>query len=313
MKIPKQVWFVLAALALSQLMCSFSTALETYVYAYEDVNRNGIQDRGEPFIAGAQVSVDGTSPLTTNAGGWVVHRQVTSSPTECEQISNAKNVVVVSVPEGYEFTKSYITDFHCHTTYGMFSEEEDFRIALFGLIPATTVTGTAQPDSAASTVEESPQPTEPPVVTSTNVPALSITASASPSSYKGTGTKVEFSYTFTNTGNVPLEGPFTLTDLYSDLASVKCSEYLSTAKLDPGKSITCTGTHVTNDTDVQLGFLGNVITVEVQYTDPQTNAVTKVTASANAASVYVAPPQKPEEPPAPTEPPVEVSPDAPPE
>ena len=69
-------------------------------------------------------------------------------------------------------------------------------------------------------------------------PALTLAKSADPASYSG-GREVTYTYTLTNSGDVPLSGPFTITD--SRILSVSCP---STAELAPGASLQCSATYL---------------------------------------------------------------------
>lgn len=86
-------------------------------------------------------------------------------------------------------------------------------------------------------------------------PSLSLAKTASPLTYTAIGNVVSYSYLLTNTGNVSLTGPFTVTD---DQSAVTCP---STASLPPlpgtGASITCTSTHVIDQSDMTMGSVTN--------------------------------------------------------
>ena len=87
-------------------------------------------------------------------------------------------------------------------------------------------------------------------------PALTLVKSATPTSYDHVGQVISYSYLVTNTGNVTLPGPFSVTD--NKLPTVTCP---ATASLAPGASITCTASHTVIQADLDTGAIVNVASV----------------------------------------------------
>jgi uncharacterized repeat protein (TIGR01451 family) len=108
--------------------------------------------------------------------------------------------------------------------------------------------GTTDPDgtnnSAADTDTVNPAP----------APGLTLAKSASPTTYTAAGDVIAYSYLLTNSGNVALGGPFTVTD---DKTTVTCPV---TASLAVGASITCTASYTITAADVTAGSVTNVAT-----------------------------------------------------
>ena len=76
-------------------------------------------------------------------------------------------------------------------------------------------------------------------------PALQLDKSADPVVFSKEGELVKFTFKLTNSGDVPINGPFTINDSMS-LSNMSCpSETLS-----PGASLTCTGWYVTTALDI---------------------------------------------------------------
>src|SRR3989304_5368026 len=96
-------------------------------------------------------------------------------------------------------------------------------------------------------------PTDTETVTAIQSPALSIVKTATPATYDSVGDVVDYSYLVTNSGNVTLSGPFSVTD---DQASDEACPV--TASLAPGDSITCTASHTITQTDLDDGSVTNV-------------------------------------------------------
>jgi hypothetical protein len=82
-------------------------------------------------------------------------------------------------------------------------------------------------------------------------PQLGLTKTPSPTTYDHVGQVITYTYTLTNTANVTLSGPFTVTD---DKTTVTCP---STATLDPGTSVTCTATYAITQVDLDAGQVIN--------------------------------------------------------
>ncbi len=107
-------------------------------------------------------------------------------------------------------------------------------------------------------------------------PALTLAKSADPASYSG-GQEVTYTYTLTNSGDVPLSGPFTITD--SRISSVSCP---STAELAPGASLQCSATYLIDAglrwtiTNTATGYgmfngaqvISNTVSAGVQFVQP---------------------------------------------
>ena len=83
-------------------------------------------------------------------------------------------------------------------------------------------------------------------------PELTLVKSASPVSYDHVGQVITYTYKVTNTGNVTLNGPFSVAD---NKVTVTCPP---TSSLAPGDSITCTSTHAVTQADLDAGRIVNI-------------------------------------------------------
>ena len=100
-------------------------------------------------------------------------------------------------------------------------------------------------------------------------PELTLVKSAQESSYDDTADVLHYSYLVTNSGNVRLAGPVTITD---DIASDETCPNVDTVGnndnfLDPGESITCTATHPVTQADLNAGSVTNIATAHAGGTD----------------------------------------------
>ena len=88
-------------------------------------------------------------------------------------------------------------------------------------------------------------------VTTTNHPELTIKKTSSTTEFGAVGDAIAYSYELTNSGNVTLTGPFTVTD---NKVAVTCPD---TASLAPGDHITCTASYAVTQADIDAGKVTN--------------------------------------------------------
>jgi len=108
-------------------------------------------------------------------------------------------------------------------------------------------------------------------------PALTLVKTATPATYSTVGQTISYSYLVTNTGNVSLAGPVTVTD---NKATVTCPNVNTVGNLDgnldPGESITCTATYTITLADLNAGSVTNTATAHAGGTNsnPSSQTVT---------------------------------------
>ena len=88
--------------------------------------------------------------------------------------------------------------------------------------------------------------------------ALTLVKTATPATYDAVGDVISYSYLVTNSGNVRLAGPVTVTD---DKATVTCPAWHGGQRgrnLDPGESITCTASYTITQADLDDGSVTNI-------------------------------------------------------
>ena len=134
-----------------------------------------------------------------------------------------------------------------------------------GLAPLGTITCTAsytvtQGDLDAGSVNNTAYATdgttnsEPDseTVTAVKMPALTIVKTATPATYSTVGTVISYSYLVTNSGNVTLSGPFTVSD--DKATDESCPARLAL----PRASITCTASYTITQADLDAGSVTNI-------------------------------------------------------
>ncbi|MFC2173624.1 hypothetical protein ACFLU6_13490, partial [Acidobacteriota bacterium] len=89
-------------------------------------------------------------------------------------------------------------------------------------------------------------------VEAVQTPGLTLDKTAAPATYNEVGDVINYSYEVTNSGNVTLEAPFSVSD---DKTTVDCSG--APALLAPGDSFTCTATYTITQADLDAGSVTN--------------------------------------------------------
>jgi hypothetical protein len=103
-----------------------------------------------------------------------------------------------------------------------------------GLIPSRQVTASATfKTQALSAIGQAP------AVTTFRGPRLSLQIAANPTTFPEAGQTILYTYTLTNTGTIPLNGPYSVTSVSGPTVSVDCSSAAS--PLVSGASTTCSG------------------------------------------------------------------------
>jgi hypothetical protein len=90
-------------------------------------------------------------------------------------------------------------------------------------------------------------------VTAVQTSVLTLLKSGRPTTYDEVGDVINYSYVLTNTGNVTLDGPFTVTD---DRATVTCPA--TPASLAPSQSLVCTASYEITQDDLDAGSVANI-------------------------------------------------------
>ncbi|MBW6441420.1 hypothetical protein K0B04_00735 [Patescibacteria group bacterium] len=99
---------------------------------------------------------------------------------------------------------------------------------------------------------------------------LSIVKTALPTTYSAVGNVIDYSFLVTNSGNVTVVSPFTVTD---DKATDESCPATPTS-LAPGESITCTASYTITQADLDAGFVTNVASGHGYFNDTPVNSPT---------------------------------------
>jgi len=90
-------------------------------------------------------------------------------------------------------------------------------------------------------------------VTASQTKTLILDKNASPKNYASVGEIIEYTYLLTNSGNVALSGPFSVSD---DKTTVSCPD--EPASLLPSEFLTCTATYAITQDDLAAGSVTNI-------------------------------------------------------
>jgi LPXTG-site transpeptidase (sortase) family protein len=124
--------------------------------------------------------------------------------------------------------------------------------ASYGVTQADLDAGSFTNTATADSTETGPD-TDSETVTLTQTPSLSIVKTALPATYSTVGQVINYSFQVTNSGNVSLSGPFTVSD--DQATDESCP---ATASLAPGASITCTASYTITQGDLNAGSVTNI-------------------------------------------------------
>jgi len=182
-------------------------------------------------------------PATYNAVGQLINYSFL--------VTNSGNVTV-SGP--FTVSDDHATDGSCPATASLaplafITCTASYTITLADL-DAGSVTNVA---SAANGTVTSPTDTE--TVTAVQSPALAIVKTATPATYDSIGDVIGYSFYVTNSGNVTLSGPFTVSD--NRATDEACP---ATPTLAPTASITCTASYMITQADLDAGSVTNTAT-----------------------------------------------------
>src|SRR6059036_431002 len=117
-------------------------------------------------------------------------------------------------------------------------------------LDAGSITNTATASGNSATSPEASA-----TVTAIQTKAITLAKGASPTTYSTVGTVIIYTYTITNSGNVTLAGPFSVSDDKQGAIS-PCGA----GPLAPGATTSCTATHTITQADLNAGSITNTAT-----------------------------------------------------
>lgn len=207
----------------------------------------------ESFYSGAGDLLN-YSYLVTNSGSAILSGPVTVSDDKtsvtCPSLSTVGNGDAFFDP-GEQVT--------CTAIYTV----------LAGDVTAGTITNIASASAGGIT-----SPTDS-VTVSVPDSALSLVKSVAENYFAQSGDLLHYSYVVSNSGNLLLSGPVTVSD---DKTTVDCPAVTTVGNadtnLDPGEQLTCTAEYTVTDSDMEAGFVTNIATATADGEDSPTDSVT---------------------------------------
>ncbi len=240
-------------------------------------------------ITQADLDAGSITNIATASGDGVTSNQdtitVTAVQTKALTLDKTADVITYDAVGDVVNYSYLITNSGNVTLYGPFTVADDKVTvtvpATVSLAPGASVTGTAthtitQADLDAGSITNiatasgdgvtSSQDTA--TVTAVQIRVLTLDKTADTSTYDAVGDVITYSYLITNSGNVTLDGPFTVAD---DKVTVTVP---ATASLAPGASVTGTASHTITQADLDAGSITNVATASGDALDSNEDTVT---------------------------------------
>ena len=156
-------------------------------------------------------------------------------------------------------------------------------------LDAGSVTNNASASATPPTGTTLTPPADSVTIDADQQPALSLLKTASRSQVDRVGDVIDYSYTVTNAGNVTITDPVSITD---DRISVSCPALPSTG-LAPGASLSCTGTDIVTQADLDAGAVTNTASAsDGTTTSPDVSETVTVDQTRSLAMTKTADPQR---------------------
>jgi hypothetical protein len=234
----------LCILALTQMVCSCSVNRKLIVRGYEDINGNGKKEENEPWLEGISITWLNMSKNTDVNGIADFPEQNFNSERQCR----SANFLNVQTPPEYRMTQRPFVYFDCYAI--SYADGIDF---FDGPTSQTieTIFGLQKIELVDAATEENPVPSAPTSTPIVPAPSLSLEKTVDHNACTAAGEKFSYTYTFTNTGNMPLTGPFTLTD--DKIFSFTCEQTLQNLALQPNESAVCYGVYLITEQEYKSG------------------------------------------------------------
>ncbi|MBU3217875.1 DUF7507 domain-containing protein, partial [Clostridium estertheticum] len=237
-----------------------TTATATYIITQLDLDAGNVTNTATATADnGTILSNEATSTVTstqqpkltlTKAAGPSIYSQVDDVITYTYTITNTGNVTI-NGPFNVTDNKAIVTPpLNSNLTPGeSTTATATYTITQLDLdIGHVTNTATATADNGTILSNEATA-----TVTASQKPDPTLVKTASPSTYNKVGQAITYTYTLTNTGNITLIGPFSITDDKVTVTVIQPSD----GALSPGESTTGTATYIITQLDLDTGYITN--------------------------------------------------------
>jgi len=155
----------------------------------------------------------------------------------------------------------------CSADYTVTQEDIDAG-QVINIATATSGTNTSAPDTE--------------TISGTQTPELSIAKSTPSTDFSAIGETISYEYVVTNTGNVTITDPITVSD--DKIDTVTCPALPATG-LEPTESLTCSADYVVTQADIDAGSVTNIASATDGTTTSETDNVTVEANVTNSLSI----------------------------
>jgi uncharacterized repeat protein (TIGR01451 family) len=239
------------------------TCTSTYLITQADMTAGSVTN-----LATAKVTYNSSPVVSNQAAATVKEKAITltktANPTTYSAVGQTITytyVITNSGQAGLPSAQYTISDDHIGSPLGMpFDCGAPTALAPGGTVTCTATYTISQADLDAGSVKNTATAsgaglTTPPAsatITGTQTRTMSLTKTPSPTTYTKVGDKITYTYVITNTGNVTLKAPFTVTDDHIT-GAIACGS----TDLAPGGTTTCTATYTITQADMDAGSVTN--------------------------------------------------------
>ena len=230
----------LADYTLQGWTCTSGLSGSTVTLAADDVVTCTATNTDDPVVVPDTATLTLAKTVVNDEGGTAVDTDFTLTATGPDTITgvegDASITSAVVAVGAYALTESALADY-----------------TLQGWVCTSGLSGSTVTLAADQVVTCTATNTDDPFVAT---PTLTLSKTASPSTFNTVGELIDYSYVVSSTGNVPVTGPITVSD---SLMTVTCPPVSSVGNgdgdLDPGESLVCTSSYVVQQADFDAGFI----------------------------------------------------------
>jgi len=235
------------------------------------------------ILAAVSISVDGASGDFVDPNDGILTLMMSASPITYSSVGqpitytySLSNTGGGDLSAPFTVTDSIATT-DCSSAPATLAPNSSFNCAGTYHITQVDLDSGSVTNQATASANGSLSNTETETITAIPLPALALSKSAFPTAASSVGAEITYIYTLTNTGNVSLTSPYTVTDDKIASVNIDCSGAVS--PLAPGASTTCTASYSITNSDINNRSVVNIASASATYES------TTVTSNSDTAEV----------------------------